>query len=91
MSVSAEDEELLAVIEETLPPDKARRVRPEAALRQLGIDSLNLVIIVGRFLERYPVPVEPLRERLGSVRTVGELLDLGRMARSEWRRGTGHV
>ncbi|WP_164018994.1 phosphopantetheine-binding protein [Pyxidicoccus trucidator] len=90
MSVSVDDEDLLAVIKEALPPGRARHLRPEATLRQVGIDSLCLVLIVGRFLERYPVPVEPLQHQLGSVRTIGELLDLGRGARATWMQGNGH-
>jgi acyl carrier protein len=84
MSLSADDEELFAVIKETVPPGKRRGLKVESTLRQAGIDSMTLVIIVGRFLEKYPVPVEPLQEQLAAVKTIGQLLELGRVARATW-------
>lgn len=81
---------MLAIIKETVPPGRVRHIHPEATLRQAGIDSLCMVLIVGRFLERYPGPAEPLEKQLGSVRTIRELLDLGRVAREAWGHENGH-
>ncbi|MDC0708333.1 beta-ketoacyl synthase [Stigmatella sp. ncwal1] len=91
MSFSADDdEELLAIIRETVPPGRGRYIHPEATLRQVGIDSLCMVLIIGRFLDRYPGPVEILEKQLSSVRTLRELLDLGRVARAAWVNEHGH-
>jgi len=83
------DEELLAIIRESVPPKKAKQIAPAATLRQLGIDSLTMVIIIGRFIADYPIEVEPLQDRFTAVKTIGQLLELGRVARDMWRREHG--
>jgi len=79
------DRELLAIIRESVPPKKAKQLAPSATLRQLGLDSLTMVMIVGRFIESYPIDVEPLQERFAALKTVGELVELGRVARDLWK------
>ena len=74
------DEELLDLLSEALPKSRRSRLNPEAGLREVGLDSLGLMLVVSRFLERYPFSASAFEARLAEVRTVGDLLALGRAA-----------
>lgn len=74
------EEQMLQIVRESVPAAKRAKVSRDARLRDVGVDSLTLVIIVGQFVSRFKVPVEHLQKRVGAVVTVGQLVDLGREA-----------
>ena len=81
------DKELMALISQALPRNKAKSMTRTSVLRELGIDSLTLMIIVGRFMDAYHVDVAALKSSLGSIRIVEDLLTLGRRALVSARAG----
>lgn len=74
------DDELLGLLTEALPKSRHARLRADAGLREIGLDSLGLMLVVSRFLERYPSSASTFEARLAEVRTLGDLLALGRAA-----------
>jgi phosphopantetheine binding protein len=80
--MSDTEKELIELIAEHIPRKYRSHLSPEAALRDLGVDSLGLALIVGEFLRRHPAPVSLLEGRLAKVRTVAELLSVGTLAMS---------
>jgi hypothetical protein len=77
MSTREVEEELMAIIAASLPPARRARVTRTATLREVGLDSLTLMIVVGQFLERHPIPTTEIERLLPEMRTVGDLLNAG--------------
>jgi len=63
---------------ENLPRSAARRaLQPTTPLREVGIDSLALILIVTRFCEEFDVRMDTLDTNLGKLRTIGDLIAAG--------------
>ena len=52
-------------------------LQPTTPLRELGINSLGLVLVMTRFCEEFQIRMETLDGNLGEFRTVGDLLAAG--------------
>jgi hypothetical protein len=74
------EDRLLRIVRDNVPSSKRAALRRESILREVGVDSLTLVIIVSQFVETFRVPVDSMQEGLGTIRTIGDLLDLGSAA-----------
>jgi acyl carrier protein len=71
---------LLELLLENLPRSVRHRqddLRPATALRELGVDSLGLILVITRFCEEFDIRMETLEGNIGDLRTVGDLLIAG--------------
>lgn len=69
---------LRELLRENLPRSASRRdLQPATSLRELGVDSLALILIVTRFCEEFDVRMETLDTSLGKLRTIGDLIAAG--------------
>ena len=67
--------ELLA---ENLPRSaRGPDLQPSTTLRELGVNSLGLVLVLTRFCEEFDIRMETLDGSLGELRTIGDLLAAG--------------
>jgi aryl carrier-like protein len=74
---------VLELLREVLPPNGRRRLKHSATLTEVGLDSMGLMILVGRFLEHHPISTAVFESRLPHVRTVADLLELADSALSQ--------
>lgn len=72
-------ERLKKLLTENLPRAARRaEILPQTTLRELGLDSLGLILVVTRFCEEFNVDMAAaLEENLGELRTVDDLLSAG--------------
>lgn len=91
MTTNDLEQELMALIAEAVPPARRPRIARSATLREVGLDSLTLMIVVSQFLERHPMPTATLERLLPNIRTVGDLLDAGRAALDNAPSTASHV
>lgn len=71
-------ERLKKMLMENLPRTAHRaEILPETTLRELGLDSLGLILVVTRFCEEFNVNMAVLEENIGELRTVDDLLNAG--------------
>lgn len=86
-------ERLRELLAENLPPRLARRTELQAAvtLRELGLNSLGLILVMTRFCEEFDIRMESLDTNVGELRTVGDLIAAGEriLARREDAPGSG--
>jgi acyl carrier protein len=69
---------LRELLSENLPRSALRSdLQPGTVLRELGVDSLGLILIVTRFCEEFDVRIETLDANLGELRTIGDLIAAG--------------
>jgi acyl carrier protein len=82
-------ERLRELLAENLPR-KARGpdLQPTTTLRELGVNSLGLVLVMTRFCEEFGIRMETLDGNLGELRTIGDLLAAGERI-IEQRNATG--
>jgi acyl carrier protein len=75
---STTSERLRELLAENLPRS-ARRAdwQPATTLRELGVNSLGLVLLMTRFCEEFEIRMETVDGNLGELRTVGDLLAAG--------------
>jgi acyl carrier protein len=70
--------ELIALLKEAVPRARSSRALTDATeLRELGVDSLGLVMLVVQFCERYGFDPSTLGSDVEAIRTVGQVLELG--------------
>ena len=74
------EQELMALVAESIAPGKRGKLSKKASLKEVGLDSLTLMIVVSQFLERHPMPTAPLERLLPNIQTVGDLVEAGRIA-----------
>ncbi len=71
-------ERLREILLENLPRSTRRSdVQMETTLRELGVDSLGLILVITCFCEEFDIKVEALAGNLSEIRTVGDLLAAG--------------
>jgi len=66
------------LLSENLPrPIRKSALQPATTLRELGINSMGLILVIARFCEEFDIPPESLQGNLGDFRTVDDLLSAG--------------
>lgn len=80
MSVANFEERVLKIVRASVPPafKKAAVSRESNLARDLGIDSLALMHLVFKFEEEFGVEVDADEVDAGSIRTVKDLLTMGK-------------
>lgn len=80
MSVANFEERVLKIVGAAVPPAyrKAKVTRESNLARDLGIDSLALMHLVFKFEEEFGVEIDADEVDAGSLRTVNDLLKLGK-------------
>lgn len=77
------ENEMWEILRAALPPKKRNRLTPASHLRDVGIDSLTLMVVVGKFVEKHPVQLDTFTNELAQVKTVQDLIKVGTMAASK--------
>jgi acyl carrier protein len=71
-------ERLRELLAENLPRSaRGGDLQPTTTLRELGVNSLGLVLVMTRFCEEFEIRMETLDGNLGELRTIGDLLAAG--------------
>jgi acyl carrier protein len=80
---------LVSLLRSCLPPSAAQaELRPDSSLRgELGMDSVQLLLLLFRFEEEFGVELPGAALPNGAMTTVGELLEHARRVLAEAGRG----
>jgi acyl carrier protein len=71
-------DELMSMLKNSIPRAKTTvKITDETELRELGIDSLGLVMLVVGFCERFGFDPTTLGNNADAIRKVKDLLDVG--------------